>query len=257
MNDEPTSTPGAHPDWIVPDWDAPPHVRAVVTTRNGGVSLGPYSSMNLGYGSGEDRRLVNENRRRFAAQMQCEPFWLSQVHGHAVADADGDNAEPRADAAVAREPGRAPAVLVADCLPVLICDRGGTAVAAAHAGWRGLASGVLEATVTAMGADPAEMVAWLGPAIGPAAFEVGDEVRVAFLAVDSGSDRAFVAGRPGKWYADLYVLARRRLARAGVTSVSGGELCTVSNPRRFYSYRRDGVTGRMAAAVWISRDGSA
>lgn len=237
--------------FIVPDWPAPANVRACVTTRAGGVSLPPYDSFNLGSHVGDAPAAVAENRARLRAQLPEAPVWLEQVHGIEIADIDAAHGVPRADAAVARRAGAVCAVLTADCLPVLLCDDAGTVVAAAHAGWRGLAGGVLEATVARMAVPPARIVAWLGPAIGPAAFEVGGEVRAAFVASDPASAAAFVAAPDaGKWFADLYALARLRLARCGVVSVYGGGACTHADGARFYSYRRDSVTGRFASLVW-------
>lgn len=238
--------------WIVPDWAAPARVRALITTRHGGVSLPPYDGLNLAGHVGDAPEAVARNRAILRAHLPAEPKWLRQVHAAAVADAGAAVGEPEADAGVARGPGTVCAVLVADCLPVLLCDRGGTVVAAAHAGWRGLAGGVIERTVEAMGVEPASLLAYLGPAIGPAAFEVGGEVRQAFTAFDPAAAAAFVPGAPGKWLADIYLLARQRLARLGVTRVSGGGFCTRSEGERFFSYRRDGATGRMAALVWLA-----
>lgn len=249
MNPPVRSAP--EPTVIVPDWPAPANVRALVTTRAGGVSLAPYGSFNLATHVGDAVEAVAENRARLRRILPAEPRWLEQVHGVTVADADRPAVVPRADAAVAREVGVVCAVLTADCLPVLFCDDTGSVVGAAHAGWRGLAAGVLEATVARMGVSPASLLAWLGPAIGPAAFEVGGEVREAFLRIDPGADVAFVsAAAPGKWMADLFGLARRRLMRAGVARVYGGGLCTYADATSFYSYRRDGVTGRFASLVW-------
>jgi YfiH family protein len=222
-----------------------------MTLRTGGASGGPYASLNLGDHVGDEPAAVAENRRRLreVLALPAEPLWLEQVHGTDVARCGGP-ARPLADAAVALEPGQVCAVMVADCLPVLLADRGGTCVAAAHAGWRGLAAGVLEATVAALPAEPSQIVAWLGPAVGPEAFEVGPEVRDAFLAADEAAGEAFRPGMGDRWLADVYRLARQRLARVGVTDLHGGGLCTVSDPARFFSYRRDGATGRMAALVW-------
>lgn len=236
----------------VPAWPAPANVRAVQTTRRGGVSREPYASLNLGDHVGDDPAAVAANRARLSATLPAEPFWTRQVHGITVADADADPIGVEADAAVARRPGRVCAVMTADCLPVLLCDRGGSVVAAAHAGWRGLCAGVIEATIAAMRVPPDEILAWLGPAIGPQAFEVGDEVRAAFLAHDAAATAAFAAHGPGKWLADIWRLARQRLAAAGVNAVSGGGLCTVADRDRFFSYRRDGVTGRMATCIWLA-----
>ena len=240
------------PGLLRPDWDLPAGVGALLTTRAGGQSVGPFASFNLGGHVGDDPLAVAANRARLRGFVPADPLWLSQVHGAAVANADVSEGVPEADAVLARSSRRVCAVLTADCLPALLCDDDASVVAAAHAGWRGLAAGVLENTVREMDVPPHRLRAWLGPAIGPAAFEVGDEVRAAFVADDPEAATAFVA-RPvaGKWLADLFVLARRRLVAAGVTRVSGGGVCTVSAPHRFYSYRRDGVTGRFASMVWL------
>ena len=239
---------------IIPDWPAPPNVRAFMTTRTGGVSGVPYSSMNLGNHVGDDPAAVAENRRRLCTELNlpAEPLWLSQVHGINVAMTGCDPPGIEADGAVGFAPGNVCAVLTADCLPVLFCDRAGTRVAAAHAGWRGLAAGVLDATLAALDCSPDSVMAWLGPAIGPDTFEVGDEVRAAFVAIDPAAAACFRPAGAERWLADLYALARMRLAGKGVTSVYGGGLCTSSDPQRFFSYRRDGVTGRMAALVWLA-----
>lgn len=224
-----------------------------MTTRAGGVSTAAYSSLNLGAHVGDDPGSVTRNRALLRNALPAEPCWLDQVHGRAVVCADGGGANlPQADAAYSREPGVVCAVMTADCLPVLFCDESGTAVAAAHAGWRGLAAGVLEATVESMQTPPGKILAWLGAAIGPGAFEVGGEVRETFVRDLPAAATAFRPGNPpGKWQADIYQLARLRLARIGVTQVYGGGLCTYTDSRRFYSYRRDGTTGRMAALIWL------
>ncbi len=237
------------------DWPAPDNVQAVTTSRIGGVSQPPWDSFNLADHVGDHPAAVQANRELLLEELAlpAEPAWLKQVHGTRVVRLDEPPAEPpEADASVADAPGRVCAVLTADCLPVLFCDRAGRHVAAAHAGWRGLASGVLEATVAAMGVDGNEILAWLGPAIGPQAFEVGEEVRTAFVDADADSVTAFVAQGEGRWLADIDQLARRRLARVGVTAVYGGDRCTYSEAGMFYSYRRDGVTGRMASLVWLT-----
>lgn len=236
---------------ILPDWPAPAKVRALATTRAGGVSAGPYASLNLGDHVGDDPAAVAENRARLRKHLPAEPLWLKQVHLAHVADADSASGVPEADASVARQRGKVCAVLTADCLPLLLCDKTGAVVAAAHAGWRGLAGGVIEAAVEAMRVSPGEVLAWLGPAIGPAAFEVGGEVRDAFLAFDPAAEAAFVARENGKWLADIFLLARLRLGKIGVTAVYGGGVCTYSDSERFYSYRRDGATGRMASLIWL------
>ena len=237
-------------DWIAPDWPSPPRVHAFVTTRNGGVSTGPYVSLNLGARVGDDIDAVEQNRARVRALLPSDPKWLHQVHGTDVVQADRMDEAISADAAFTRVRGAVCAVQAADCLPVLFCDREGSCVAAAHAGWRGLSAGVLEQTVAALGVSADRLIAWLGPAIGPRAFEVGADVLDAFARSDP-SHSAFVAVRPGKWLADLFMLARTRLKSAGVTGVFGGGLCTVSDPARFFSHRRDRITGRQAAFIWI------
>lgn len=251
-------------DVLRPAWPVAPRVRAMMTLRVGGVSQGPWGDprgqargLNLGDHCGDEFDAVRANRARVRRLLPAEPVWLRQVHGVAVLDADRiePGAVPVADAAVASQPGTVCTVLTADCLPVLLAAVDGSAIAAAHAGWRGLADGVLEASVAALrarAAPGARLVAWLGAAIGPAAFEVGADVRDRFCDVDAGAAGAFEPGaRSGKWLADLPALARRRLAAVGVDGVTGGQWCTVSDAQRFYSFRRDGVTGRMGAFVWL------
>jgi polyphenol oxidase len=240
-------------EWLVPDWPAPPRVRAFVTTRAGGVSTGDYESMNLGSSSGDEAANVARNRLIVREKLPSLPRWMKQVHGTNVADIDTlDGPEvATADAAMASRPGRVAVVLTADCMPLFVCDEGGARVAVAHAGWRGMAAGVIENTVRAMGGEPSRLLAWMGPAIGPRAFEVGPEVRQAFVAVDSAADAAFTSHKPGKYLADLYRLARQRLARAGVQRVGGGGFCTYTEADRFFSYRRKQASGRMGAFIWI------
>ncbi|MDD4881863.1 MAG: peptidoglycan editing factor PgeF [Gallionellaceae bacterium] len=245
------------PDWIVPDWPAPARVRAFMTTRAGGVSRAPYDSLNPADHVGDDPAAVAENRRLLRAELPAEPLWLNQVHGVEVADQAGAE-PPCADAGIAGKPGQVRVVMTADCLPALFCDRAGTVVAAAHAGWRGLAAGVLEATVARMAVAPGDLLVWLGAAIGPNAFEVGDEVREAFVSRHPLAAVAFrpalpgtLDGAPRKWLADIYALARIRLAAIGVGEVYGGGLCTWTDAERFFSYRRDGATGRMASLIWL------
>jgi YfiH family protein len=240
-----------------PDWPAAAGVHAAFTLRRGGVSTAPYESLNVGAHVGDDPAAVAENRRRVRTQLQLprEPAWIEQVHGVEVLDLDegrqaGAAGIAVADAALTRRAGRVCAIQVADCLPVLLADRYGSAVAAAHAGWRGLAAGVLEATVKKLALEPGRLVAWLGPAIGPGHFEVGEEVRRAFLAHDAGAAGAFAANARGRWQCDLPALARRRLTALGVAAVCGGNWCTHANASRFFSYRRDGRCGRMAALIW-------
>ena len=240
---------------LVPQWPAPAAVHAAFTLRSGGVSAAPYDSLNLGAHVGDAAAAVAENRQRVRRQLQLpqEPAWMTQVHGSDVIDLDAAPGAPGcADAAVARRAGRVCVVQVADCLPVLFAARDALAVAAAHAGWRGLAAGVLEATVARIGTDPAQLIAWLGPAIGPQHFEVGAEVRAAFLAQDAAAAEAFTANARGRWQCDLAALARQRLGRVGVRQVFGGEWCTYADAACFFSYRRDGQCGRMAALVWIA-----
>lgn len=240
-----------------PDWPAPANVFALCTTREGGVSSGPYASLNLADHVGDDEAAVNENRARLAALLPpgATLLWLQQVHGTTVVNAPERQGSPEADASVSRAPLDVCAVLTADCLPVLFASCHGDEVGAAHAGWRGLQMGVLEATLGALHTAPADLMAWLGPAIGPTAFEVGPEVREAFLASAGTAARATAAcfrdapDRPGHSFADLYSLARIRLATAGITRIYGGECCTFNEPGRFFSYRRDGATGRMASLI--------
>jgi YfiH family protein len=226
-------------------------VRAFVTTRAGGVSEGEYASMNLGFSSGDDPARVERNRAIVAEALPSMPRWLRQVHGKAVVDLDAGEGTI-GDAAVTRQRARTAGVLTADCLPVFLTDVRGTAVAVAHAGWRGLAAGVVEAAVEALRVPPSEVLAWMGPAIGKDAFEVGPEVRAAFLETDSGAEACFRPHTPGKYMADLYALARRRLARAAVTRVHGGGFCTFHEPDRFFSYRRHKASGRMGSFVWLA-----
>lgn len=239
-----------HPDWIVPDWPAPASVQSVITTRAGGASGGPFASFNLGLRTGDDPQAVARNRARLRGLLPQEPRWLRQVHGADVVEADTTAGMPEADASIARRAGTVCAVMVADCVPVLLADRAGAQVAIAHAGWRGLSGGVIENTVSSLGPDPGELLAYLGPGIGPRAFEVGADVRDAFLARDAQAAAAFTPHAAGKWLADLFLLARQRLLSAGVDRIYGGGLCTYSDAARFYSYRRDKVTGRMAALIW-------
>jgi len=236
--------------WIRAEWPAPAGIVAGTTTRDGGVSGGAYASMNLGAHVDDDPACVVENRRRFVAGcgLEAEPDWLTQVHGTAVRRA-GDTVPLEADAAVAREPGATVAVLTADCLPILLCAQDGEEIAAIHAGWRGLAAGIVDATLASMQTPPGRLLAWFGPAISQPAFEVGDEVRAAFLAGDSGAEACFLPNERGRWQADLYALARRHLEAAGVRAVHGGGLCTVGDTERFFSYRRDGQCGRMATFI--------
>lgn len=268
---------------IVPQWQAPARVRSAFTLRAGGVSVAPYDSLNVGAHVGDAVDAVRENRRRLREQLglPSEPVWLQQVHGTEVADLDalglpggvpppvhvvaaerdGARADiraaapasepPRADAALARLSGRVCVIQVADCMPVLFAARDGSAVAAAHAGWRGLAGGVLEETIRKLGIPPTHLLAWLGPTISQDNFEVGEDVRAAFISRDPEARAAFVTNTRGRWQCDLYALARRRLSALGIEDVFGGGWCTYADAARFFSFRRDGQCGRMAALIWL------
>jgi YfiH family protein len=239
---------------IYPEWPAPASVRAVSTTRIGGFSQAPYDSLNLAGHVGDKADAVQANRQQLVKKLglAVEPVWLEQVHGDGVVNAALAAGTPSADASYTRQSGVVCAVMTVDCLPVLFCDQRAEVVAAAHAGWRGLASGVLEASVAAMGVQADSLLAWLGPAIGPAAFEVGDEVRTAFVDRQPEAAAAFSRLGSGQWLADIYQLARLRLASAGIEHIYGGDFCTFSDSQRFYSFRRQSTTGRMASLVWIA-----
>jgi len=239
--------------WLEPDWPAPPQVRAVMTTRRGGVSLPPYESMNLATHVGDDAARVEQNRQRLRQTLglNTEPLWLNQVHGTRIVDVASATEGEDADGSFARGAQRPCVVMTADCLPVLICDRQGTQVAAVHAGWRGLVNGAVEAAIARFDAPAEELLVWLGVAIGPENFEVGDEVREAFLAHDAGAGEAFVSTQPGKWLANIYLLARRRLAMQGISGVYGGEGCSYADAESFYSFRRQRDCGRMASLIWL------
>ncbi|WP_412480461.1 peptidoglycan editing factor PgeF [Azonexus sp. IMCC34839] len=239
------------PEVFVPDWPAPANVGSLQTLRGGGCSPAPWESFNLGDHVGDDPVRVAANRASLRTLLPADPVWLQQVHGTAAVDIAKTAKTVEADAAFCREPGPVCAVMTADCLPVLFCDRAGTVVAAAHAGWRGLLAGVLEACIDTLQVDSREILVWLGPAIGPQSFEVGSEVKDAFVSRDGAASAAFHQYGEGKWLADLYTLARQRLNSAGVMAIYGGELCTFSDSQRFFSYRRDGVTGRMASLIWL------
>jgi polyphenol oxidase len=245
----------AEPAFLVPDWPAPPRIRAAVSLRGGGVSVseGRYATLNLGDHVGDRPEHVAENRRRLRAALglPAEPAWLRQVHGTQVVELPMAAPAAEADAAWTRRAGIVCAILTADCLPVLLCDEDAHVVAAAHAGWRGLAAGVLEATVAALPVAPSRLLAWLGPAIGPAAFEVGAEVRDAFERHSPLAAAAFAPAAEGKYRADLYALARLRLRQAGVARIFGGGRCTLSEPQHFFSHRREPSGGRMASMIWL------
>ena len=271
---------------IIPDWPAPARVKALQTTRQGGVSITPYDSLNLGSHVGDNPLVVARNRILLNTLLPGEPVWLEQVHGTLVADADRVSSgcdtllaqpadcgssriaappapdgftapcrggcQPQADACIARHRAAVCAVMTADCLPVLLCDARGSVVGAVHAGWKGLAAGVIETTVLAMGVVPQSLMAWLGPAISQEVFEVGDEVRAAFVAIQPQAASAFIPGQSGKWFADIYALARLRLNALGITQIYGGDHCTYREREQFFSYRRDGVTGRMGTFIWLA-----
>ena len=241
------------PEWIVPDWPAPARVRAFATTRHGGISKGEYGSLNLRALCSDDPKNVEHNRQVLREQLPEMPDWLIQRHTIDVVRWQAGRGAERtvADGAVTSVPGRVCGVLTGDCMQLLLCDEAGTQVGAVHAGWRGMANGVIESGVRALGADPATVMAWMGPTIGQDAFEVGPEVLEAFKAVIPEADAAFRPGKPGKLHADLYLLARQRLARAGVTRVYGGGFCTFTDRERFFSYRRVQDSGRMGAFIWI------
>ncbi len=239
--------------WLQAEWPAPPGVRVISTFRTGGASSARFASLNLGDHVGDAPAMVAENRARLVreAGLPSEPSWLNQVHGVAVKNLDAEVAASRpADGAFTRQPGRVCAILTADCLPVLFAADSGDVVGAAHAGWRGLAAGVIEATVAAMQVSPDRLLAWLGPAIGPRHFEVGGEVRQAFLDHDAASDGAFVPNARGRFMADLGLLARRRLGSLGIGRIYGGGECTYSAADKYFSHRRDGNTGRQATLIW-------
>ncbi|MFO1321813.1 MAG: peptidoglycan editing factor PgeF [Burkholderiales bacterium] len=238
-------------DCIIPEWPAPARVRALVTTRLGGCSESPYATLNLGIRVGDDPARVASNRESLTRLLPDAPRWLTQVHASTVVDAARSSETTEADASFTRAAGIVCAIQMADCLPVLLASDDGAVVAAAHAGWRGLAAGVLENTASAMSTPPERILAWLGPAIGPEAFEVGDEVRSAFVSRDQGAASAFRPGNRGKWTTDLYELARQRLRGCGITRVHGGGFCTHTDSDRFFSHRRDGISGRMAALIWL------
>lgn len=237
--------------WLIPDWPAAANVRAFITTRGGGVSTGDFASFNLGDLTEDDPAAVAENKRRLRQWLPSEPRWLRQVHGARVVCADTVESPVPADAAFTTTHNVVCAIKIADCMPVMFCDVGGHVVGVAHAGWRGLQQGVLENTVAALGVPPRELLVFLGPVIGPQAFEVGEDVHAAFCAEDHAAETAFAPLGPGKWLADLPALARQRLARRQITRVYGARWCTYSDPLNFYSHRRNPRTGRMAALIWL------
>lgn len=239
--------------FLHPDWPAPANVRALHTLRSGGASAGAYASFNLGEHVGDDPARVAQNRAnlRIAARLPADPVWLRQVHGTRVVDAAAATPGIEADGAYARRPYVVCGVMTADCLPIFVCDRKGGEVGLLHAGWRGLAAGIIEAALNELQSPAEELLVWFGPAIGPRAYEVGAEVRAAFMRHDARAADAFAPGAGDRWYMDLCRLARQRLAARGVTAIYGGAYCTATQPDLFFSYRRDGVTGRMASLIWF------
>ncbi len=240
-------------EFIEPNWPAPANIKALSTTRQGGVSLPPYQGLNVADHVGDAGNAVLRNREwlRETVDLPAEPCWLKQVHGTDIVTGESRDHVPVADGSFSSVAGQVLAVMTADCLPLLICDQQGSEIAAVHAGWRGLLDGIIENAIDRFSSPSETLLVWLGPAIGPTAFEVGDEVRDLFIDRDKNSVDSFQSNRPGHWLADIYQLARIRLEGRGVRSIYGGERCTVSDPDRFYSYRRDGVTGRMASLIWI------
>lgn len=237
--------------FITPDWPAPANVKALQTTRNGGVSMGVYASLNLGDHVKDQPQHVAANRQLLSTYLPSEPVWLNQVHGVRVIDAALSSCLENADASFTSRKQVVCVTMTADCLPVLLCDQNGTVVAAIHAGWRSLCDGIIEATIAAMPVPANQLMAWLGPAIGPEAFEVGSEVRAQFMAQDAQAESAFAA-KGDKWLGDLYTIARQRLQTLGVTQIYGGGRCTFSEPENFFSFRRDGDTGRMGCFIWLA-----
>jgi len=242
--------------FISVNWPAPHHIKALTTTRNGGQSLAPYDSLNLGDHVGDNPDHVAANRQKLieTALLPNQPLWLKQTHSTDVIDSSRWQKDIEADAIVSASTNKLCAVMTADCLPLLITDTSGSQVAAVHAGWRGLQAGIIENTLAKFAKPRSDILVWLGPAIGPHAFEVGPEVKAAFLAVDPAAEAAFIATHADRYLADIYLLARQRLAAQGVTAIYGGDYCTYSEKERFFSFRRDGVTGRMASLIWIEAE---
>ena len=250
-------------NFILPNWPAPKHVKAIQTTRTGGVSCAPYASLNLGAHVNDDPSAVAHNRQLLNSYLPGEPVWVNQVHGTDVIDAASTSGLQNADASFTHQTNIICVTMTADCLPLLLCDKAGTVVAAVHAGWRGLCDGVIEAAVNKMQLPAPEILVWLGPAIGPQAFEVGDDVRAQFITQDSQAELAFKAS-DNKWLCNLYMLAQQRLNTLGITQIYGaGDLtssaenqrdnfCTYTDEARFFSFRRDNITGRMASMIWLA-----
>lgn len=241
--------------FIIPHWPAPANVKALQTTRSGGISRGPYDSLNLGEHVQDDPLAVAHNRQLLSPYLPSEPVWVNQVHGVEVIDAAKSGCLENADGAFTTQADVVCVTMTADCLPVLLCDKAGTVVAAVHAGWRGLCDGVIEAAIAKMSVEPADILAWLGPAIGPNAFEVGNDVREQFMQKDAQAISAFKS-HGDKWLCDIYTLAKQRLVSAGVKAIYGGsvneEFCTYTDAERFFSFRRDNLTGRMASLIWLA-----
>lgn len=239
--------------YITPDWPAPNNVKALVTTRNTGVSNHPYKSFNLALHVGDNPAHVLENRHKLqqltGAQLRFQ--WLNQVHGNKIIQAAPSCGEQTADAIYTHKSEMVCAVLTADCLPVFFCDSQGSQVALAHAGWRGLATGILENTIDTFSIPTSDLLVWLGPAIGPQKFEVGDDVRNTYLSISKEFSKAFLPIKHGYWYADIYMLATIKLNMCGVEAIYGGKYCTFTDQNLFYSYRKEGVTGRMASLIWM------
>lgn len=240
--------------FIIPDWPAPTKIHAVCTTRVGGISQSPYHSLNLGDHVGDDPIAVTQNRHTLskALHLPSPPCWITQVHGVRVINTQNWQTGEEADGIYTTIPNAICAVMTADCLPILLCDKKGQYVAAIHAGWRGLADGIIESTIAQAPCDPKEIMAWLGPAIGPKSFEAGDDVRNIFLSQNPADESGFSILGNSKWLVDMYHIARQRLNAVGVSNIYGEVECTVLNPERFFSFRREGITGRMASLIWIS-----
>lgn len=243
-------------NFIIPNWPAPANVKALQTTRLGGVSHAPFKSLNLGAHVSDDAIAVAKNRQLLSPYLPSEPVWVNQVHGIEVIDAAQSTCLQNADASFATKPNVVCVTMTADCLPVLLCDKAGTVVAAVHAGWRGLCDGAIEAAVNKLPVEKSEILAWLGPAIGPNAFEVGDDVRQQFIQQDKQAEQAFKSHAADKWLCNMYLIARQRLNKMGVTQIYGASInedfCTYTDKARFFSFRRDNVTGRMASLIWLS-----
>ena len=238
-------------NFILPNWPAPANVHALQTNRDGGVSIAPYDSLNLGSHVNDNPMHVAQNRQMLSQYLPSEPVWLNQVHGVNVVDAADTDFVPDADASYTTRKNVVCVTMTADCLPILVCDTAGTLIASIHAGWRSLCDGVIETTVAKLPAKPADLMAWLGPAIGPNAFEVGAEVRTQFIAKDAKSELAFKQHND-KYLADIYQIATQRLNNLGITQIYGGGECTFTDEKRFFSFRRDGATGRMATLIWLA-----